>query len=83
VFTLFWSYVRFTTEDYLSLDFSSGVVVEKYRSRNHGYLSIRVQVAGRGTLEVEGVSPASWDKVSVGARVSKHCGTSDIAVEAP
>jgi hypothetical protein len=83
VFTLFWSYVRLTTEEYPSLDFAHGVVVEKYRSNNHGYLSVRVEVAGRGTVAVEGISPSSWDVVSAGSRVSKRCGTSDIAVERP
>jgi F0F1-type ATP synthase membrane subunit c/vacuolar-type H+-ATPase subunit K len=81
VFTLGWSLVRLMTEKYPSLAFSEGVVVEKYRSKNHGYLSVRVEVAGRGILVVEGISPASWDAVSAGSRVSKHCGTSDIAVD--
>ena len=83
VFTLFWSYVRLTTEEYPSLAFSDGVVVEKYRSNNHGYLSVRVEVAGRGTLAVEGISASSWDVVSAGSRVSKSCGTTDITVERP
>jgi hypothetical protein len=83
VFSAFWSYVRLTTEEYPSLDFSDAVVIEKYRSRNHGYLSVRVQVEGRGTLAVEGVSPASWDKLSAGSRISKRCGTSDVKVERP
>jgi hypothetical protein len=83
VFTLFWSSVRLTIEKDLSLAFSEGVVVEKYRSRNHGYLSVRVEVAGRGILSVEGMSPAAWNVVSAGAKVSKRSGTTDIAVVRP
>jgi hypothetical protein len=82
-FAFFWSYVRATTEDYPSLDFSNGVVIEKYRSPNHQYLSVRVQVEGRGTLDVEGISLASWEKVRTGSRVAKRCGSTDITFESP
>ena len=83
VFALFWSYVRITTEEHRSLEFSQGRVVEKYRSRNHGYLSARVEVAGRGTLACEGLSPASWDAVSTESSVAKRCGSTDITVLTP
>jgi hypothetical protein len=83
VFSLFWSYVRLTTEEYRCLEFSQGRVVEKYRSQNHGYLSARVEVAGRGTLACEGLSPASWDAVSTGSSVGKRCGSTDITILRP
>lgn len=82
-FALFSSFVRFTVEKVRSLEFSHGVVVEKYRSHNHGYLSARVQVEGRGTLEVEGISPTAWEMISSGSKVSKRCGTTDVVVDRP
>jgi hypothetical protein len=82
-FAIFWSYVRLTTEDFPSMTFSDGVVLEKYRSSNHDYLSVRVQIVGQGTLRVEGLSLTSWDQVSRGSIVSKRCGVSDITVVKP
>lgn len=84
VFAVFWSVARLTIEKNESLEFSNGVVAEKYVSRNnHAYLSVKVEVAGRGILAVEGISPASWDAVSSGSIVSKRCGASDIVVDRP
>lgn len=83
LFSLFWSYVRLTTEEYECLEFSQGRVVEKYRSRNHGYLSARVEVADRGTLVCEGLSPKSWDAISTGSSVAKRCGSTDITILTP
>ena len=80
---LFWGWVRAISEEQLSLDFSRGLVVEKYRSTNHGRLAIRVKVADRGNLEVEGVSSEIWGKISVGSTVSKRCGLSDVTIVAP
>jgi hypothetical protein len=83
VFALFWSFVRLKTEQLPSLDFSDGVVVEKYSSPNCEVLSVKVQVTSRGILAVEGITSTSWNLISTGSRVSKRCGISDVTVHPP
>ncbi|WP_395747588.1 hypothetical protein [Prosthecobacter sp.] len=73
-FALFWSWIRLSNEEMESLDFSDGVVVEKYHSHNHHYPSVRVQIEGRGTFAIEGVPANTWDMIATGSRVSKRCG---------
>lgn len=83
VFSLFWSAVLIMIEENRSLEFAQGEVVEKYRSANHGRLSVRVEVRGRGTLNCEGLSPATWAAITPGSWVAKRCGTTDLAVLTP
>jgi hypothetical protein len=83
VFSLFWSWLLITTEKNNSLQFAEGRVVEKYRSSNHGYLSVWVAVDGRGTVACEGLSPETWEAISPGSKVAKRCGSRDIVVVTP
>ena len=80
---LFLGYVHLTTSDYRDLDFTKAVVVKKYRSPNHDYLSVRVQTAGGKEFAVEGIPLTSWDKIATGSKISKRAGSSDIAVDTP
>lgn len=80
---LFLAYVHVTTRDYRDLDFSSAVVVTKYKSRNHNYLSVRVQPVSGKEFSVEGIPLSSWDKISIGSKISKRAGSSDVAVDIP
>jgi len=81
--SFFWSYARAISEEFPCLDFAQGRVVAKYRSSNHNYLSVAVEVKGRGTLACEGISLASWNAVSTDSMGAKQCGSSDITVLTP
>jgi len=80
LFSIFLCVVFAILERDACLEFSRGRVIEKYVSRNHGYLSVRVDLGERRIKECEGVSSASWEAAVPGSWVAKRCGSKDITI---
>ena len=63
--------VRFGTENKISYAFKEGVVIDKYKSSNHGYLSFKIKSKESGLVSLEGYSQEFWNKVNIGDKVMK------------
>lgn len=69
-----WSGLSFSRDEYvakLQTDIT-GVVVEKYRSRNHAAPSIRIKTDANRVIELDGVVYPVWQKVAVGDQIQKQ-----------
>jgi hypothetical protein len=63
----------------LSLEFPEGRVTEKFRTpQNHDYPALRVEVPGRGLLTWENIPLETWNQLTIGSRIAKPCGTTDV-----
>lgn len=80
---LLCAYFYVTTNDYRSLNFTDATVLMKYRSKNHGYLSVRVRTSDNREFAVEGIPEAAWLNLSVGSKISKDSGASDVTIQTP
>jgi hypothetical protein len=81
VYSCVWSFVFLMTEPGRCREFSDGLVVKKYKSSNHGPLSVVVDLGDSGKVVCEGLSAEAWEAVSPGSKVAKKCGSTDIVLK--
>ncbi len=83
VYSCFWSFLFVLTESGRCREFSEGIVVEKFKSSNHGSLSVRVDLGRSGTVTCEGLSAETWETISPGSKIAKRCGPTDVVMLKP
>ncbi|PHS01345.1 MAG: hypothetical protein COA78_22680 [Blastopirellula sp.] len=78
------SFLSFTgrnfTEREISYSFQNGEIIEKYKSSEHEYLSLKVKIEDEQIIRLENIKAETWNNLKAGDLINKSFGKPQVTL---